>query len=68
MARMTKELGIGVVASSFNPLEVSTILNQLTPIEIDRMKHNSLEANMVLNADIEMKKMLSLYEQLFSGK
>ena len=67
MVRLISEYGFGVVAPSFNPSEIAAELNRLTAKDISMMKFKALEARTVLNAEVEMGKLLSLYEQLFAG-
>jgi len=67
MVRLISEYGFGVVAPSFNPSEIAAELNRLTAEDISMMKFKALEARTVLNAEVEMGKLLSLYEQLFAG-
>lgn len=64
MARITREYKIGVIAPSFRPVEVSRALNQLTSTEIDQMKNNSIRARNILNAQVEMEKLMCLYKEL----
>jgi hypothetical protein len=64
MARLTTEHGFGTVAPSFAPTEAAAMLNRLTPVDIDRMKMRAVEARKVLNADVEMGKLVDLYVQL----
>jgi hypothetical protein len=65
MIEIVREYGLGLVAPSFDPTEVAATLNQLTPSELRAMKHAARNAAMVLNADLEMGKVIALYEQLF---
>ena len=64
MARLVRQFDFGVVAYSFDPRDMATLLNELNPAEIDRMKHNALTASDHLNADVEMAKLLEIYGQL----
>ena len=66
MARLTRQYEFGVVAPSFEPAGVAETLNQLTTEEIDSMKKKALEARKELNAEIEMGKVMNLYERLMS--
>jgi hypothetical protein len=66
MARLVEQHGFGVVAPSFEPAEVARRLNALTPAEIDEMKGRALQARQVLNAEVEMNKLLTLYANLFA--
>jgi len=64
MAQLTRQFGFGVVSESFDPIEVAGILNGLSAADIDGMKMQALKARDVLNADVEMEKLLSLYARL----
>ncbi len=66
MARLIRQYGFGLSADSFEPRAVAERLNQLTAADVDRFKQAALEARAVLCADVEMKKMLSLYEKAAS--
>lgn len=64
MKRLVDQYGFGVVAQSFEPHAVADTLGRLTIQQIDEMKRISLQVRLELNADIESKKMLSLYRDL----
>jgi hypothetical protein len=64
MMRIVQEHGMGVVAGSFEATELAARLNGLQAEQIHSMKRRSLEAARIFNADAEMGKLLSLYEQL----
>jgi hypothetical protein len=64
MADITRAFGFGTVAQSFEPSEAARVLNGLTASEIDQMKMLSIEARNVLNADVEMGKLIALYTKL----
>lgn len=66
MARLIEQYRFGVTAPSFEPTQMAAILNRLTSKEIDKMKRKSLEARSILCADIEMKKLINLYEKSLS--
>lgn len=68
MARLTLQFGFGKVAQSFEPIKVASILNSLSAADIDRMKLKAIEARKVLNADIELGKLVQLYSNLFAGE
>ncbi len=61
---MCRQYGFGVVADSFNPQTVAKTLNRLTPGAIDQMKHAALDAAQLLNADVELNKLVHLYQKL----
>jgi len=62
MMRIVHEHGLGVVAGSFDPADLAQRLNALQPAQIDEMKRRSLAAARIFNADVEMGKLLALYE------
>lgn len=64
MTRLTKEYGFGIVANSFDPHDVANLLNQLSEAQIDEMKNRAHQAQQALNADTEMKKLVTLYQRL----
>lgn len=66
MARIVKEYEIGVVAKSFNPKDLAVALNSLSVHEINLMKRNALFASQDLNADVEMPKLLRIYQDLLN--
>lgn len=68
MKRIIKEFGCGLVADSFEPRNVAAVLNSLTPEEIMEKKRVSLKAATILNAEKEMKKLLSIIEGLLNEK
>lgn len=68
MARLSEQYGFGIVAPSFDPAAVAQTLNRLTAEDIDRMKRNALAARRSLNADVEMGKLLAVYERLLAEK
>jgi hypothetical protein len=65
MASLTQRYQFGATAPSFDPIDVAALLNNLTASDIDGMKLRALEARELLNADVEMAKLIKLYEQLF---
>ena len=66
MARLIEQYHFGVVAPSFEPSHIAAILDHLSGDEINQMKRKSLEARSILCADIEMKKLINLYEKSIS--
>jgi len=64
MARLVDQYKFGAVASSFEPGDAARLLNSLTAKDIDEMKRNALEARKVLNAEVEMSKLIDLYASL----
>lgn len=67
MAGIVRKYGFGCIADSFNPAVVANMLNQLTNEDITAMKQASEKAALVINAQAEANKMLSLYESLFQN-
>jgi glycosyltransferase involved in cell wall biosynthesis len=68
MARYTQQYGFGVVTPSVNPPDVAKVLNELTAEQVDQMKRRAIEARKVLNADVEMGKLVNLYRQVLSKR
>jgi hypothetical protein len=66
MSDIVREHRIGVIAPSFALDELARTLNALTPDDIMRMKQNASKAAQVLNADVEMQKVVDLYADLLS--
>lgn len=67
MSRLVRQFDFGVIAPSFDAQDVSALLNELSPAEIDRMKQNALKASEHLNADVEMAKLLEIYAHLIES-
>jgi hypothetical protein len=68
MSRLVRQFDFGVIAPSFDAQDVSALLNELKPAEIDQMKQNSLKASDYLNADVEMAKLLEIYARLIESE
>jgi glycosyltransferase involved in cell wall biosynthesis len=66
MMRIVQEYELGVVASSFEPADLAQRLNALSPEEINAMKRHSLEAAKRFNAEVEMRKLLAIYQRVLS--
>jgi hypothetical protein len=66
MARLTEQFDFGLVSSSLDPKTVASLLNDLTVADIDRMKRKSIKARETLNAEVELGKLVDLYEALLS--
>jgi glycosyltransferase involved in cell wall biosynthesis len=67
MAHVVTRFGFGLVASSFNPRAVATCLNQLGSQDLQRMQAAARKAATVLNAEVEMGKILALYDRLLAN-
>lgn len=68
MSRLVRQFDFGVVARSFEAQDASELLNELSPVDIDRMKQNALKASDRLNANVEMDKLLKIYAQLLETR
>jgi glycosyltransferase involved in cell wall biosynthesis len=64
MARLTQKYGFGVVAPGFETCDLANVLNGLNHEQINDMKLRALAASEVLNADVEMGKLLNIYRRL----
>jgi len=64
MVDLVLQHGCGVVAASFKPGDVAETLNRLTCQELENMKQAARRAAMVLNADVEMGKVVAMYRRL----
>jgi glycosyltransferase involved in cell wall biosynthesis len=64
MAQIVQAYGFGCTAPSFEPQDVADTLNKLTVEDIVTMRTRSHEAARILNADIEMKKLVNLFDHL----
>lgn len=65
MARLVKELDIGVVAEDFSPKTLADALNKLTVEDIQRMKHQSSLAAQHLHAGTVMKQLREITGSVF---
>ena len=61
MAQVVDAHGCGVVAPDFAPASLAALLNALSSDDIDAMKGRSLAAARVLNAEVEMGRLMALY-------
>lgn len=68
MVSLVQQHGLGVVAASFEPRDVAETLNQVTTREMQDMKRAARRSAAVLNADVEMGKVVTLYYQLFANE
>ncbi len=66
MAQIIGEHRCGAVADTFSVRSMAGLLNDLKVDEINAMKRASLAAARTLNAEVEMAKVLSIYERLMS--
>jgi len=66
MVNVVERHQVGVVSPSFEPREVASALNRLTLDDIQAMRAAARRAARTLNADVEMSKVVELYDGLFS--
>lgn len=64
MAEIVNRYGLGVVCHSFDPGDMATLLNKTTPEQWSGMKRAAREASKVLNAQVEMEKLVDIYSRL----
>ena len=64
MQKIIEEHGVGVVAADLSIQKMAAALNNLTPEKINQLKTNSLELAKSLNAEVEMKKLMNIYEEM----
>ena len=65
MASLVDEYGLGVVAPSFSPIDIASTLDSLDAETIVQMRRAARQAATVLNADVEMGKVVTIYRRLF---
>ena len=66
MAEIVEREGIGCVAESIDIEAVANLLNQLDLNKIDGYKRRSLELAKRMNAEVEMNKLLTIYQKLLA--
>lgn len=64
MMEVVRPHGIGICTPSFEPRAVAEALNQLTAEEIEQFRKASRAAASTLNADVEMAKIVAIYQEL----
>jgi glycosyltransferase involved in cell wall biosynthesis len=64
MAEIVNKYGLGVECSSFNPEDMASMLNRITNDQWEVMKQAARNASAELNARVEMKKLINIYEKL----
>lgn len=64
MAELVRKYGFGVVCNSFDPSEMASRLNQTSNEEWQEMKRAARVASGHINADIEMAKLVGIFEGL----
>ena len=66
MAEVVQEFKVGWVASGFEARDLAAALNPLTVEQIQAARANAQQAAKILNAEVEINKMLALYARLLS--
>jgi glycosyltransferase involved in cell wall biosynthesis len=67
LKQIVEQYHIGIISPSFDPEQVAEIINRLDAAEIDQLKQKARLTRLILNADIEMKKLINLYTMLFNS-
>ena len=67
MVELAVQYGFGKVASTFEPEDVAEVLEALSVEEIIAMRQSARVARNSLQADVEMRKLTDLYQQLLDG-
>ncbi len=68
MARLTQQFGFGLVAPSLEPAQVARCLDNLSAADVNQMKLKAIEARGILNADVELARLVNLYSDLLGPK
>jgi len=68
MVEVVRRFGVGVVAASFTPRDVAATLDRLTVDQVEAMRTAALRAARTLNADVEMHKVVDLYDGLWANR
>lgn len=64
MAQLARQFDFSLISETYEPQEIAQKLNMLTPERIMEMKNNAHEASNLLNADVEMGKVIDIYHEL----
>ncbi len=67
MVAVAQRYGVGIVTDGFTPADIAAALNRLTAEEIRALREASRQAASVLNADVEMAKVVALYDTLLGN-
>ena len=67
MVELAVQYGFGKAASAFEPEDVAEVLEALSVEEIIAMRQAARTARNSLQADVEMRKLTDLYQQLLDG-
>ncbi len=65
MVKIVNKYDCGIVAEDDSPRSLASAISRLSPKDVDDRKSNSLCAAKELNAEIEMKKLIAIYDELF---
>lgn len=68
MATLARQFDFSLISETYDPEEIAQKLNALTPERIMEMKNNAYEASNILNADVEMGKVIDIYHELLTSK
>lgn len=67
MAAIVEHYKIGVIVPGYEAEDIAAALNSLSPQDISNFKQNAWAAADVLNAEVELEKLQSVYENLLRG-
>ena len=67
MTRVVKKYGFGIVADGFEGEDLARALKDLSVEQINRMKLEAIKASQLLNADLEMAKLMKIYRKVLKG-
>jgi glycosyltransferase involved in cell wall biosynthesis len=68
MAKIVNKYHCGIIADDDSPRTLAEAICRMSPKDINQYKKNSLSAAKELNADIEMKKLITIYDELLETK
>jgi len=68
MTNIVKRYDCGLVADDDSPQSLAAAINRLSPKDIDNYKRNSLSAAKELNAEMEMQKLIAIYNELLQTR
>ena len=67
MANIVKQYNLGVVCDNFEPLNMASVINNLTSLQIQEYKNNANKAASILNAEESMKQIQKIISSLISN-
>jgi len=67
MVEIVRGYGVGVCTEGFEPHGIASTLNQLTVERIEPLRAAARRAAEVLNADVEMAKIVGIYDQFWAS-